>query len=167
MRKFSLALLVLILAFSTTACVGSKVGVINPTRLFQDSESGKAGLAHLKQIESEMQTQLTTAQEMLKKSPDDEALRSRFQQTFAGYQQLITDQQQKVVESVNKQIEAALDVCRGQKGLAAILNGEAVLSYAPDTDVTDAVLAEMNKAPLSFAPVKLDSLQAAPAAPQK
>lgn len=160
MRSFSRAVLLTALVCALTACTGAKVGVVNPSRLFQDSASGKAGIAHLKKIETDMQAQLTTAQEILKKSPDDEALRSRFQQVFAEYQQLISAEQQKVVESINNQIQAALESCRARKRMTAILNGESALAYAPDADVTDAVLAEMDSAPLHFAPVELEALEA-------
>lgn len=160
MRSFSGAVLLTVLVCALTACTGAKVGVVNPSRLFQDSESGKAGIAHLKKIETDMQAQLTTAQELLKKSPDDEALRSRFQQVFAGYQQLISAEQQKVVESINNQIQAALERCRARKKMTAILNGESALAYAPEADVTDAVLAEMNSEPLRFAPIELEELSA-------
>lgn len=160
MRYFNRILLFTVLVCALTACTGARVGVVNPSRLFQDSESGKAGIAHLKKIETDMQARLTTAQELLKKSPDDEVLRSRFQQVFAGYQQLITAEQQKVVESINNQMQAALESCRARKRMTAILNGESALTYAPDADVTDAVLTEMNSAPLSFAPVELEELSA-------
>ena len=143
----------------------ANVGVVNPTRLFQDSVSGKAGIDHLKGMESAMQEQLVAAQSALEKAPSDEGLRARFQQIFVGYQQIVSTEQQKVVESVNTQIQKALDAYREQKRMVVIMNTESVLTYAPAADVTDAIIAEMNKEPVTFTPVKLDPLDVTPTPP--
>lgn len=162
MRTISTFVLTLLLASGLMGCVGGKVGVVNPARLFQDSDSGKAGIEHLKLMETAMQEQLVTAQGVIEKSPGDEALRARFQQVFMGYQQVVGAEQQKVVEGINEQIQATLEAYRKQKGMTVILNGESVLTYAPEADVTDAIITEMNGKPLSFAPVKLEPLDVQP-----
>ncbi len=163
MRSITAAALCVALLCGSAACTGTKIGVVNPARLFQDSEPGKAGIAHLKRIETDIQARLATAQELLQKSPDDEALRARFQQVFAGYQQLIAAEQQKVVQSVNARVQTALENYRSEKGLTAILNRDGVLAHAPAADVTEAVLGKMNGEPLTFEPVVLEDFTAAPA----
>ena len=55
MRTISAIALCLMLVFATTGCAASKIAVVDPARLFQESEPGKAGIEHLKQIEAAMQ----------------------------------------------------------------------------------------------------------------
>lgn len=163
MRTFGALALTLIVALSLVGCSATKVAVVEPSRLFQDSEPGKAGMEHLKQIETAMQAQLEAAQGLMEKSPNDEALRARFQKVFLGYQQLVNAEQQKVVERINELMQKTLDDYRMQKGYAVIMNADGLLSYDPKADVTSEIIAEMNRTKLSFEPVKLDEI-AAPAA---
>lgn len=165
MRTFGALALTLVLAFSLVGCTASKVAVVNPARLFQDSEPGKAGIEHLKQIETAMQAQLQVAQGMIEKSPNDEALRARFQKTFMGYQQVVNSEQQKVVERINELMQQALDAYRAQKSYAVIMNAEGLLSFDPQADVTDAIIVEMNRTKVAFEPVKLEEISAAPSKP--
>ena len=158
MRRISALALSLVLVFSVAGCTANKIAVVNPARLFQESDSGKAGFEHLKQIETSMQAQVQIAQGMLEKSPNDEALRARFQKTFTGYQQLINGEQQKVVTRINELMQTSLDSYRKQKGYTAIINSEWLLSYDPKADVTSEVIAEMNKTPVTFEPVKLEEI---------
>ena len=65
MRTISAIALCLMLVFATTGCAASKIAVVDPARLFQESEPGKAGIEHLKQLEAAMQEQLKTAQGMI------------------------------------------------------------------------------------------------------
>ena len=55
MRTISAIALCLMLVFATTGCAASKIAVVDPARLFQESEPGKAGIEHLKQLEAAMQ----------------------------------------------------------------------------------------------------------------
>ena len=108
MRTISAIALCLMLVFATTGCAASKIAVVDPARLFQESEPGKAGIEHLKQLEAAMQEQLKTAQGMIEKAPNDEALRARFQKTFVGYQQIVNAEQQKVVQQINGLMQKTL-----------------------------------------------------------
>ena len=109
MRTISAIALCLMLVFATTGCAASKIAVVDPARLFQESEPGKAGIEHLKQLEAAMQEQLKTAQGMIEKAPNDEALRARFQKTFVGYQQIVNAEQQKVVQQINGLMQKTLE----------------------------------------------------------
>ena len=158
MRIFSTVALCLVLVFAVTGCTGTKIAVVNPARLFQESEPGKAGMQHLQQLETAMQDQVKVAQGMLEKAPNDEALRNRFQKTFTGYQQLVNTEQQKVVTSVNELMQKSLDAFRAEKGYSVIMSTDGLLSYDGKIDVTDGVIARMNQSSVSFAPVQLEDL---------
>ena len=160
MRTISAIALCLMLVFATTGCAASKIAVVDPARLFQESEPGKAGIEHLKQLEAAMQEQLKTAQGMIEKAPNDEALRARFQKTFVGYQQ-------KVVQQINGLMQKTLEDFRTKNGYSVIMNAEGLLAFDPKSDVTKDVIAEMDKTKVTFAPVKLEPITAAPKADDK
>lgn len=63
-----------------------------------------------------MQEQLKTAQGMIEKAPNDEALRARFQKTFVGYQQIVNAEQQKVVQQINGLMQKTLEDFRTKNG---------------------------------------------------
>ncbi len=158
MRIFSALALTLCCSLALAGCVSNSVAVVDPSRLFQDSGPGKAGFEHLSRIESAMQAQLEIARKLMEKSPNDEALRERFQKIFLGYQQIVGAEQQKVVERINEVMQKALDDCRARKGYTVILSTEGLLSHDPKADVTNEVLAEMNRVEVTFEPVTLEEL---------
>ena len=158
MRKTGIFALCLVLAVAVVGCSATKIAVVSPSRLFQESDSGKAGIEHLKNLEAAMQAQVQVAQDMLEKSPTDDALRTRFQLTFAGYQQLANDEQQKVISKINEVMRSSLDTYRNQKGYTAIISSEGLMSFDPKADVTSDIIAEMNRTPVSFEPVQLEDL---------
>ena len=167
MRTISAIALCLMLVFATTGCAASKIAVVDPARLFQESEPGKAGIEHLKQLEAAMQEQLKTAQGMIEKAPNDEALRARFQKTFVGYQQIVNAEQQKVVQQINGLMQKTLEDFRTKNGYSVIMNAEGLLAFDPKSDVTKDVITEMDKTKVTFAPVKLEPITAAPKADDK
>lgn len=160
MRIFTTLALSFLVLVSLGGCVSTeKIAVVDPARLFEESDAGKAGTEHIKQMEAAMRTQVQDAQTLLEKSPNDEALRARFQKTFMGYQQLFNAEQQKVVTRLNEVIQKTLDEYRTQKGYTVIMNSGGLLPFDPATDVTAEVITAMNKTSITFEPVKLESLQ--------
>lgn len=160
MRIFTTLALSFLVLFSLGGCVSTeKIAVVEPAKLFEESEAGKAGTEHIKQMEASMRAQVQNAQALLEKSPNDEALRARFQKTFMDYQQLFNQEQQKVVTRLNEVIQKTLDEYRTQKGYTVIMNSAGLLSFDPATDVTAEVIAAMNKTSVAFEPVKLEPLQ--------
>lgn len=160
MRIFTTLALSFLVLFSLGGCVSTeKIAVVEPAKLFEESEAGKAGTEHIKQIEASMRAQVQNAQALLEKSPNDEALRARFQKTFMDYQQLFNQEQQKVVTRLNEVIQKTLDEYRTQKGYTVIMNSAGLLSFDPATDVTAEVIAAMNKTSVAFEPIKLEPLQ--------
>ena len=98
---------------------------------------------------------------------NDEALRARFQKTFVGYQQIVNAEQQKVVQQINGLMQKTLEDFRTKNGYSVIMNAEGLLAFDPKSDVTKDVIAEMDKTKVTFAPVKLEPITAAPKADDK
>lgn len=161
MRKFGALAFAAVFVFALAGCNGGDpVGVVDTSRLFQESDSGKAGLAHLQAMEAAMQEQLVAAQAMLEKSPNDEALRAHFQKEFGGYQAMVQAEQQKVVETINAQITEAMEKARKKGKFSVILPSENVLAFDPKADITDDMIKLLNKAPVTFEPVALKAISA-------
>ena len=101
MRTISAIALCLMLVFATT-CLRrqqNRRADLGPPFPGKRTRQGP-GIEHLEQLEAAMQEQLKTAQGMIEKAPNDEALRARFQKTFVGYQQIVNAEQQKVVQQI-------------------------------------------------------------------
>jgi outer membrane protein len=142
------------------------VAVVDSSRVFKESGPGKAGIKHLETLHESMQEELNSLQQELQKKPDDETLQQKLQEKYLVYQQRIGAEQQQVISVLNEAIQKALDACRSRRNLSLILGTDAVLSYGPAADITDTVIAEVNKSDVSFKPIEPDQSGAnAPAEP--
>ncbi len=157
MRVFS-NLVVALTLVSLMGCA-SQVGIINPTRLFEESDSGKSAIMHIEKMDATIQEQLVEAQQALQAKPNDEALREHLQTVFMGYQEMTTAERQKVLGEVNVQMAESLDAYRKENNITVIMNHESVLSYDEAADITDDVIAKMNQNPMTFAPVEIAPLK--------
>jgi outer membrane protein len=147
------------------------VAVVDSSRVFKESEPGKAGIKHLETLHESMQAELNALQQELQAKPNDEALQQKLQEKYMVYQQRISAEQQQVINTLNDAIQKALDACRAQKKLAVIVGTDVVLSYGPAADITTAVIGEVNKVKVEFKPIEPEAeavapvTQPAPAAP--
>lgn len=166
MRKSLLFLLAIMsTAVLLTGCnqpKGGTVGVVNTSRVYQESDAGKAGVKYLESLHGEMQGELTKMQEELQKNPGEDTTR-KFQQLYAELQQRLGAEQQQVITKLNESLQRVLDSYRAQKGLDVIIGSETVLSASPAADITNEVIAEMNKTQVSFQSMKPEA-KTAPAA---
>ncbi len=181
MRVTYLLPLALLTFFLAGGCINTgdpapAVAVVDSSRVFKESEAGKAGIKHLESLHESMQGELNALQQELQNKPDDEALQQKLQEKYMVYQQRISAEQQQVINTLNETIQKALDACRNRQKLALILGTDAVLSYGPAADITNAVIAEVNKTPVTFkaiepeqpevsAPVETPAQTPPPAAP--
>jgi outer membrane protein len=139
MRIHILAL-ALLAGLISSGCLNSgqapAVAVVDSSRIFKESEPGKAGIKHLESLHESMQAELNDLQQQLQAKPDDAALQQKLQEKYMVYQQRISAEQQQVINALNENIQKALDACRARKNLALILGTDAVLSYGPIADIT-------------------------------
>ena len=140
------------------------VSVVDSSRVFKESEPGKAGIKHLETLHESMQAELNALQQELQVNPNDEGLQQKLQEKYLAYQQRIGAEQQQVINTLNTAIQQALDACRVQKKLALIVGTDVVLSYGPAADITDAVISEVNKAKVDFKPIEPEAEVTAPVA---
>jgi len=143
------------------------VAVVDSTRVFKESEPGRAGIKHLETLHESMQAEMKALQQALQDKPDDETLQQTLQEKYMVYQQRISAEQQHVIGALNEAIQKALDVCRVQQKLALIVGTDMVLSYGPAADITTTVIHEVNKTKVEFKPIEpvTSAVQPAPVAP--
>jgi len=157
--------------FSPFDSSASGVAVVDSTRVFKESEPGKAGIKHLEVLHESMQGELNALQQALQDKPNDETLQHTLQEKYMVYQQRISAEQQQVINTLNEAIQKALDVCRVEQKLALIVGTDVALSYGPAADITTAVIHEVNKTKVEFKPIEPEtdaaspSVQPAPTAP--
>ena len=72
-------------------------------------------------------------------------------------QQRFNAEQQQVVSVLSDAYKKALELCRTKYKIDVIMTSESVVSYNPEVDVTDKVLAEMNAQPLDFKPMTAEN----------
>lgn len=145
---------------------GPKVGVVDTARVFRDSEPGKAGVKFLESLHETMQSELNVIQENLQKKPEDASIQQKLQETYMAFQQRMGAEQQNVISLLNDATQRAMDAYRAQKKLDILLGSEAALSFNKSVDVTNEVIAELNKQKVEFKPVQPEEPKAE-AAPQQ
>lgn len=158
MRKIMGALAIAAMCFALLGCNegGSpNIAVVDMNRLMRDSAPGKAGLKFIETQQTGLQAKLDAIQDRLEKNPQDESAMRELQQVYASSQQRIQAEGQNVVTMLFDAIQRVLNDYRKTNGYAMLIRAEALDSYDPALDVTNAVMAEVDKLKLDFKPVEL------------
>ena len=141
--------LLLLASFALAGCNG-KVAVINPDRVFQESNAVKSGTTYLENLSKDLQSDLLAAQDEARKSKNAQAT---MQARVTEAQQRYGAEQQQVMNQVNSLYLRALENCRSKEKIDMVVSSDAAVSYNPKMDITQKVIEEMNRTPLSFAPL--------------
>lgn len=144
-----------------------RYGIVDIAKLMRDSEPGKAGIKFIENEQTRMQKKLDEIQARLEKSPTDQNLMQELQRTYGALQQKIQTDGQQVATRIYDVIVKVLDQYRTDNNYTMLLGNEAVASYDPSIDVTEAVLALVNKEKLEFTATPLPDVTAPEAAPAK
>lgn len=142
------------------------VAVVDMSRLLTESEPGKAGMSFLEGIQTDMQNKLNALQERLEKNDKDEEAQRELQVSYMTFQTRMGKEQQNVAGQLYDMLQKVLGDYRKAHGYQVIISREVVASFDSSVDVTDAVLAEVNKQKMTFIPLEQDADEgAADAAP--
>ncbi|MDD6088107.1 MAG: OmpH family outer membrane protein [Desulfovibrionaceae bacterium] len=165
MKRF-IAVCILLLSFPViVGC--NKVAVVDPSRLFQESNSGRAAIAYLQRLEKEVKKKSEQARQTLERASNYEAAGELFQKQFQEYQAVIEQEQQKISASMNEQARHAIEVCRKRYGYTIIVSADSAVAYDKRADITHLIIEEMNRYPLPDTPADLPLLFNEKAAPQR
>ena len=147
--------LLLVCVFFVSACEQQKssIAVADLQRVMRDCDAGKKGVDKLNAMAREAEEKLKPIQEKLDKNPDDADAQSQFQQMLMPLQQRMQAEQQNMM---NQLVDATLRVVnkyREQKGYAMILPADVAFSNDPALDVTNDLIAEVNKENIVLTPL--------------
>lgn len=150
--------LVLVLSLGLLACQQADnsrpgIAVVDMARVMRDSEPGKAGVKFLEGLQADMQKKLNEIQKRLETKPDDATAQKELQTTYITAQQRMQAEQQNVINVLYDAMQRVANAYRTEKGYDVILSTESVTSFDAKVDVTNAILAAMNKQKIEFKPM--------------
>ena len=131
-------------------------GVVQIAKLYQDSRIGKAGFERLGELESKAQGVLKEALASLEKARseqnEEEAARieGRLQEHVAFMQEVIRRDQEHVGNVIQTVLKNVFDKYSQDHGLFGIFSAENMLSSSPEADVTDQIMAMIDKVDPAF-----------------
>lgn len=173
--RFVVLPLLLLFALAFAGCQQTEpskpaVAVVDMSRLLTESEPGKAGMTFLEGLQSDMQNKLNAIQERLEKNDKDEEAQRELQMSYMTFQTRMGKEQQNVAGQLYDMLQKVLGEYRQAHGYQVIISREVVASFDAKVDVTDVVLAEVNKQKITFIPLEQDDAAPAaekPAAPEQ
>lgn len=174
LKRFALPLL-LAASLAVAACQqqessspGVKIAVADVARLMRDSVPGKEGIKFLESRQQELQKELEDIQARLDKNPADEEAMKDLQRVYASSQQRIQAEGQNVAALLFDALQRILDSYLEKNGYDVILSQDTLASYSKKIDITNAVMAELDKQKIDFKPLPdaAPAVEAAPAQPQ-
>ena len=131
-------------------------GVVQIAKLYQDSRIGKAGFDRLGELESKAQGVLKESLASLEKARseqnEEEAARieGRLQEHVAFMQEVIRRDQEHVGNVIQTVLKNVFDKYSQEHGLFGIFSAEIMLSSSPEADVTDQIMAMIDKVEPAF-----------------
>lgn len=154
------AILLCFFMFSLTGCENNspqngspKMAVVDLGRLMRDSAPGKEGLKFIEAQQKEMQAQLDVIQDKLEKNPQDENAMQELQKLYGVSQQRIQAEGQNVASHILDVVQRCLNSFLEKNGYDIIIGTEALAAYNTKIDVTNQVLAEIDKQKIEFKPI--------------
>ncbi len=131
-----------------SAGAGASVALIDQNRLYMESQTGQKGMEMLQGMSGEMQSQLQSMQEEMAKEGTEQEKQERsrrFQQNLSAAQARMGAEQTRIVGILQENVTSVLDDIRKQRGIAVVLPVESALSYDESMDITDEVIAALDK----------------------
>ncbi|MBR5882747.1 MAG: hypothetical protein IKY97_04610 [Mailhella sp.] len=131
-------------------------GVVQIAKLYQDSRIGKAGFDRLSELEGKAQGILKDALAALEKARaeqnDEEAARieGRLQEQVAFMQEVIRRDQEHVGNVIQTVMKNTFDKYSQEHGLFGIFSAENMLSASSEADVTEQMMAMIDKIEPAF-----------------
>lgn len=156
MRKLFFGCALLLASLSLSACGGSKIAVIDPNRIYQESEAGIAALAHLDAVQQDVQKKAEFAQEYAVKASRNKEVAVSLQRFFLAAQESMAQTQQATINTMQELVQASITTYREQHKITAIFPKESLIGMDPTIDVTSQVIELMNRTPVTFAPVQVE-----------
>ena len=123
------------------------VAVVNAAQVYSECESGKQAREYLEKIGAEMRDDLVAMQAEIEKLPANkrEEAAEKFQATVVDYQQRLRMEEQQILNKLSEDYQNAVDEYRKANNISLVVRSEVLVSSAEDADITQAIIAVMNR----------------------
>lgn len=148
-----ISVMAMLAACQQTAQSGQKVAFVDTNRVFKECKAGAAGVEYLKKSSEEFQSSFKDMQAEMAKNKTEKNT-AKFQKAISEYQTKMGAEQNRIIEIINKAFTEALDQYRKDNGLDAVLSVESALSYDKSADISDEIIATMNKMDIQVGPAE-------------
>lgn len=128
------------------------IAVVDTARIFRESDHGQTAVKTLEDMQVDMQKELMDLQTEVQKDPENAEAQQKLQSTYMAFQQRIGAEEQNIINILNEVMQRVIDKYRTDKNLLLIIPTEAALSYSKAVDVTQDIIAEVNKEKVVFTP---------------
>ena len=131
-------------------------GVVQMSKLFQDSRIGKAGFERLSELEKQAQGTLKEALDAMEKArADDKAdelasIERNVQERVAYMQEVIRQDQEHVGNVIQTVMKNVFERYSKEHGLFGIFSEESMVSASPEADITSQIMQELEKVEPAF-----------------
>ncbi|MFV0422828.1 OmpH family outer membrane protein [Oleidesulfovibrio sp.] len=156
MRKHVVLVIVtLIVAAMLSGCnqaakTSPSVGVVDMTRVYEESTAAKAGQQYLETLAEEARKEFEGMQADLKGAEGNEEATQKVSEAVNDLRNRINAAQQRVMVALDDGLKGVLQAYRTSKGFDVLIHKESAISYSQSIDVTDDIIAELNKVTLDF-----------------
>ena len=165
MRKSILLMTVLGLVLLSAACnrqpavsqdMDAAIAVVDSNRVMLESEPGQAAMEYLRGLSQELQGELQGMQGAMDQNQTEEQAQL-LQEKFQASQERMGAEQNRIIAILNNAYEQQLEDYREAHGISVILSQESAISFSPSADITEEIIAEMNKLDIDLQEVVEDS----------
>lgn len=125
------------------------IGVIDEAVAFRDNKAAEAAMEHLKQKSAPLQEAAEKAYKAMQ-AEENEETSGAYREAMGKLQSVMGAEQQRIVSLLNEEFNKVIDDYRKTNGLAVVVAKKSVLSMDESVDITQGVIAEMNKVSIDF-----------------
>lgn len=135
-----------------------RIGVVEISRLYQESKIGLAGVDHFSRLQTTALAQLQQLQADYQTAveAEDEAKAQRLQIELQGmayaFQAMMDNEQETAIAMLSATVKQAMDQYLAENNLQIIMTNDSVQSFAAELEITDAVLALLNTFNFDYGP---------------
>lgn len=153
----------MLLAGCNQQAAGVTIGVVDEAAAFQKNQAAAKAMTYLQELGAPLQKKAEAAYKAMQ-AEQNEANVAAYKAAMGELQGVMNGEQQRIVALIDAKFKEVLDTYRQEKGLTVILSKESVISASNTVDITDDIVAAMDKLELDLTKPEAPEATEAPAA---
>lgn len=129
------------------------VGVIDTQNVLKNSSYAVTLFGHFEGVKRELQNRLNGYQQTLDSYPDQVQAQTALNMWRNSLQEILVKEQQNTLDLFNKTLRSAAAFIREEKNLEAVWEKDKILDYGKSQDITQEIIALVDKQALSLPPL--------------